>query len=163
MALTAHSRSRRRRRSSIINVALRPGRRRRNRRVDVQPDLLGYSKTSKPTDLAAYNYAGYSDDLVEILDAEHVEKVISVGHDWGSPVVWSLAAHHKDQVVGAANLCVPYIARGFALPNLIPLVDRSLYPEDRFPAGQWDYQIFYEEQFERAYNGMARSVSSCLL
>lgn len=65
-------------------------------------------------------------------------------------MVWNLAAHHPERVAGAASLCVPYIAQGFALPNLVPLVDRALYPEEAFPAGQWDYQFYYEERFERA-------------
>ena len=34
--------------------------------------------------------------------------------------------------------------------TILPLADREVYPEDKFPAAQWDYQIFYEENFERA-------------
>ena len=33
---------------------------------------------------------------------------------------------------------------------LVPMVDRAIYPEDEFPAGQWDYQLYYEEHFEDA-------------
>jgi hypothetical protein len=32
---------------------------------------------------------------------------------------------------------------GFTPNQTIPLVDRSVYPEAEFPAGQWDYQLFY--------------------
>jgi pimeloyl-ACP methyl ester carboxylesterase len=49
-----------------------------------------------------------------------------------------------------ANLCVPYLSNGFAPRNLIPLVDRRVYPEDQYPAGQWDYMLFYEESFDKA-------------
>jgi pimeloyl-ACP methyl ester carboxylesterase len=49
-----------------------------------------------------------------------------------------------------ASLCVPYNAAGFALPNLLPLIDRDLYPADTHPYGQWDYIQFYQENFERA-------------
>src|SRR6516164_2819676 len=49
-----------------------------------------------------------------------------------------------------ANLCVPYIANGFAPANLIGLVNREIYPEATYPAGQWEYQLFYEEHFDRA-------------
>jgi pimeloyl-ACP methyl ester carboxylesterase len=36
------------------------------------------------------------------------------------------------------------------LERLVELVDRTVYPEDEYPAGQWDYQYYYEENFERA-------------
>jgi pimeloyl-ACP methyl ester carboxylesterase len=78
------------------------------------------------------------------------DRAVWVGHDWGSPVVWSLASHHADRCAGVASLCVPYLREGFTLKSLVPLVDRRLYPADRFPAGQWDYQLFYEESFDRA-------------
>ena len=48
------------------------------------------------------------------------------------------------------NLCVPYFAKGFIPANFLPLVDRNVYPETDFPAGQWDYQLFYQENFDRA-------------
>ena len=50
---------------------------------------------------------------------------------------------------GVANLCVPYLAEGWR-SGVVPLVDRTLYPEDKFPAGQWDYQLFYEEKLRPA-------------
>ena len=46
------------------------------------PDMLGYGGTDKPTDPALYTHSGMSQDLVSILDAEEVEKVVAVGHDW---------------------------------------------------------------------------------
>jgi pimeloyl-ACP methyl ester carboxylesterase len=65
-------------------------------------------------------------------------------------VVWSLASHHPDRCHAVANLCVPYFAQGFTLATLLPLVDRTVYPEAAFPAGQWDYQVFYQEHFDTA-------------
>ena len=46
------------------------------------PDCLGYSGTSKPTTTSAYNSEGMAADLCEILGAERISKVISLGHDW---------------------------------------------------------------------------------
>ena len=37
-----------------------------------------------------------------------------------------------------------------AVTWIIPLVDRTIYPEAQYPAGQWDYMLFYEESFEKA-------------
>jgi pimeloyl-ACP methyl ester carboxylesterase len=49
-----------------------------------------------------------------------------------------------------ANLCVPYRSLERGLDAVIALVDRDTYPESRFPAGQWEYQRFYEENFAKA-------------
>jgi pimeloyl-ACP methyl ester carboxylesterase len=65
-------------------------------------------------------------------------------------VVLSLASHHPERCWGVANLCVPYLAAGFSPRNLLPLVDRAVYPEAQYPAGQWDYMLFYEESFDKA-------------
>ncbi|KAL6399572.1 hypothetical protein AUP68_18122 [Ilyonectria robusta] len=46
-------------------------------------DCLGYGGTSKPTDLSSYAWQHMTADAVEILDAEKLATVISVGHDWG--------------------------------------------------------------------------------
>lgn len=46
------------------------------------PDLLGYGGTDKPTDTASYALSKMSADIIDILDAEKVAKVIAVGHDW---------------------------------------------------------------------------------
>ena len=32
----------------------------------------------------------------------------------------------------------------------MPLVDRAVYPEAQYPVGQWDYQLFYRESFDKA-------------
>ena len=81
-----------------------------------------------------------------------------IGHDWGSPVVWNMAAHHPDKTVGVASLCVPYLSPGFTLDTVVPLVDRSVYPEAEHPAGQWDYQFFYEESFDKAHAGFEANI-----
>jgi pimeloyl-ACP methyl ester carboxylesterase len=46
------------------------------------PDLLGYGGTDKPTDLEAYRLKKMSEEVVAILDAEGVDKVLAVAHDW---------------------------------------------------------------------------------
>lgn len=47
----------------------------------IVPDMLGYGGTDKPEDLAAYTGSLLVQDLVDILDAERVDKVIVIGHD----------------------------------------------------------------------------------
>ena len=56
-----------------------------------------------------------------------------IGHDWASPVAWSLASHYPERCQALANLCTPYIASGIAPANLIPRVNRETYPEPLTP------------------------------
>jgi pimeloyl-ACP methyl ester carboxylesterase len=114
------------------------------------PDLRGYGRSSLYDTHAAYALELIVQDMLDLLDAVGQERVVWVGHDWGSPVVWSLASHHPERCHAVANLCVPYFARGFTPATVLPLVDRTVYPEAEFPAGQWEYQLFYQEQFDRA-------------
>jgi len=46
-------------------------------------------------------------DMLELLDSLGRDRAIWVGHDWGSPVVWSIASHFPRRCLGVANLCVP--------------------------------------------------------
>ena len=116
----------------------------------VAPDMRGYGRSSAYGQHADYAVEHSVSDMIELLDSLRQEKAIWVGHDWGSSVVWSIASHHPDRCHGVANLCVPYLPKGMAPVNLIPLVDRVLYPEDKFPGGQWDYWLFYLENFSTA-------------
>ena len=116
----------------------------------VAPDMRGYGRSSVYSRHEDYALEQTVKDMLELLDALGRDKAVWVGHDWGSPVVWSLASHHPERCFGVANLCVPYFARGFAPATLVPLVDRSVYPEAQYPAGQWEYQLFYEESFDKA-------------
>lgn len=116
----------------------------------VAPDMRGYGGSSVPRTIAAYALSEIVADMIDLHDALGGAPAVWVGHDWGSAVVWALAAHHGERCRGAVSLCVPYLARGFALESLVPLVDRELYPADEHPVGQWDYWLYYYEQFTRA-------------
>ncbi|KAF8990696.1 alpha/beta-hydrolase [Hymenopellis radicata] len=74
----------------------------------VVPDLLGYGGTDKPTDPKYYVGSGLAHDIVDILDAEKVDKVIAIGHDWGSRVVSRLANYHPDRLIAYAFLATGY-------------------------------------------------------
>ena len=115
----------------------------------VAPDMRGYGGSSVPANSGAYAVREFVADMAELHNALGAEPAVWVGHDWGSPVVWSLATHHPDRCRAAVNMCVPHFARGFALPNLVPTVDRELYPEADYPVGQWDYWLLHREHFGR--------------
>jgi pimeloyl-ACP methyl ester carboxylesterase len=126
----------------------------------VAPDMRGYGRSSTYARHADFAQEEIVQDMLELLSALGRDRAVWIGHDWGSPVVWNLAAHHADRVAGVASLCVPYLATGFTLDTVVPLVDRALYPEDTFPAGQWDYQFFYEENFDRACKGFEANIGN---
>ncbi|KAJ3344271.1 hypothetical protein HDU93_000061 [Gonapodya sp. JEL0774] len=116
----------------------------------IAPDMRGYGKSSVYSTHDAYKMEEIVQDLVELLDHVGAERAILVGHDWGSPAVGFFASQHPERTLAAAFLCVPYFPHGFALEHLVPTIDRSIYPEDQFPYGQWDYQKYYEESFDKA-------------
>ncbi len=124
------------------------------------PDMRGYGRSSIYARHKDYAQEEVVADMMELLDAIGAEKAVWVGHDWGSPVVWSIAQHHPQRCYGVANLCVPYTPEGFAVESIVPLADRRVYPEDKFPAAQWDYQLFYRENFAAARAGFESNVRS---
>ncbi|KAH7040734.1 Alpha/Beta hydrolase protein [Microdochium trichocladiopsis] len=75
----------------------------------IVPDMLGYAGTSKPTDPSAYRFKHIAADLVDILDAEAVGKVVSIGHDWGSAVAQRLYLWHPERVLALVMLNVAYM------------------------------------------------------
>jgi pimeloyl-ACP methyl ester carboxylesterase len=124
----------------------------------IAPDMRGYGRSGIYDQHGDYALEHSVHDMIELLDALGQTRALWVGHDWGSPVVWSLASHHPDRCFGVANLCVPYMPEGFSPAQTVPLVDRSVYPQAEFPAGQWEYQLFYEENFDRAESAFEASI-----
>jgi pimeloyl-ACP methyl ester carboxylesterase len=128
----------------------------------VAPDMRGYGGSSVPSATASYAVSELVGDMIELHDALGGAPAVWVGHDWGSTVAWSMASHHGTRCCGVINLCVPYFTRGMALPTLLPLVDRSLYPMEQFPVGQWDYWLFYGEHFAQAAQDFEANVEATL-
>ena len=115
----------------------------------IAPDMRGYGGSSVPTTPQAYALKEIVDDMVELHDHLDANPAIWVGHDLGSPVVGAIAAQHPMRSRGVVFISVPYAPQAFALPNLLPLIDRKLYPADQFPDGQWDYYRFYLTNFDQ--------------
>ena len=126
----------------------------------VAPDMRGYGRCSAYSRDEDYGPEAIAADMIELSGSLGEEKAIWVGHDWGAPVVWSIAQHHPERCHGVAGLCVPYIPNGFTVENLVPLADRSVYPAETFPTAQWDYQMFYRENFAIAEAGFETNVGA---
>ena len=70
----------------------------------IAPDLRGLGDSSHPTD--GYDKKTMSDDIWRLLKKLNIEKFYLVGHDWGGPIAFSLAAQHPDVVLKLAILDV---------------------------------------------------------
>ena len=121
--------------------------------------MRGYGRSSVYPRHEDYALEDIVADMIELLDALGAEKAVWVGHDWGAPVVWSIAQHHPDRCHGVANLCVPYHAGAASRsrPSSRWPTARSI-PSRKFPAAQWDYQLFYRENFAAARAGFESDV-----
>ncbi|HKN31272.1 MAG TPA: alpha/beta hydrolase [Roseiarcus sp.] len=71
----------------------------------VAPDMRGYGRSSVYPRHEDYAMEWIVADMLELLGALGAKKAIWVGHDWGAPVVWSIARHHPETCHAVANLC----------------------------------------------------------
>src|SRR6266446_6960682 len=62
----------------------------------IAPDMRGYGRSSVYPRHEDYALEHIVADMIELLDRLGREKAVWVGHDWGSPVVWSLASDHPE-------------------------------------------------------------------
>lgn len=116
----------------------------------IAPDMRGYGGSSAPSALGAYAHEHIVADTVELHDHLGGEPAVWVGHDWGSVTVGALVSHQPARCRGAVMISVPYFPEGYALQSLVPLVDRTIYPADQYPDGQWDYYRYYQTNFASA-------------
>jgi len=128
----------------------------------VAPDMRGYGGSSAPAAAAAYALREIVADMAELHDHLGARPAVWVGHDLGSPVAAALAAHHPQRSRGVVLVSVPYAPRGFALANLLPLVDRALYPADLYPDGQWNYYRFYLTNFDQTVGDFNADIAASL-
>lgn len=124
----------------------------------IAPDMRGYGRSSVYVQHGDYAQEKIVADMMTLLDSLGRDKAVWVGHDWGSPVVWNIASHHPDRCHAVSNLCVPYYTLERGLDHALTLADRDLYPENEFPAAQWDYMRYYEESFAESIAPMDANV-----
>lgn len=120
----------------------------------VAPDCLGYGGTSKPTDPAAYAWSQMTGDAIEILDAEGITDVISIGHDWGCLLAQRLYNFHPDRVRGLVLMNVAYVP---------PTGDSDLDAINKATEEAFGYPIYAYWSFFMADDGpelMAANVES---
>jgi pimeloyl-ACP methyl ester carboxylesterase len=116
----------------------------------VAPDLRGYGGSSAPAANDAYTIKEVVEDMAEFHDHLGGNPAIWVGHDWGVVVAAQLVAHEPDRSRGLVLTSLAYQPGGHALRTIVPLVDRTIYPADQYPDGQWDYYRYYTKHFDSA-------------
>lgn len=116
----------------------------------VAPDMPGYGKSSNDANPTDYSHESIIPGLLAMLESIGRTKVIWIGHDWGAAVASSLVATHPEVVEAMVWLTVPYKTLELGYVEVLPFINRTIYPEDEYPYGQWDYMLYYEEHFERA-------------
>ncbi|KAJ4386021.1 hypothetical protein N0V93_008912 [Gnomoniopsis smithogilvyi] len=92
-------------------------------------DQLGYAGTSKPTDPVEYKMSGIVSDFIDILDSEGLDKVISLGHDWGSRSAQMLYNLHPERVAGLVLVNTGYVGinhQPFDLDGMIAMTEKVL-------------------------------------
>lgn len=112
----------------------------------IAPDLRGFGESQGPHEVEAYGQQEVVSDLVALLDELGIDKAVFIGHDWGGSVVWAMALHHHDRVLGVAALNTPFYPPN---PKRSPLASMLEKP------GNYDYQLYFmqegvaEAEFER--------------
>ena len=128
----------------------------------VAPDLRGFGGSSAPAAFSAYTNEQVVADMAELHDHLGAKPAIWVGHDWGSRAVGALVAHELERSRGVVLVSTPYLPGANALATLVPLLDRTIYPADQYPDGQWDYYRYYTTHFQDAVADLDADISSSL-
>ncbi|GKT49560.1 bifunctional epoxide hydrolase 2 [Colletotrichum spaethianum] len=102
-------------------------------------DNLGFGDSSKPTDPQSYALNHLTADVVEILEAEGLDSVVSVGHDWGSLIAQRLYNFYPKRVRALILVSVPYMVPTdhFDLDAINDMTKKM------FGAGIFEYWYFF--------------------
>ncbi|MCE3608353.1 alpha/beta hydrolase [Massilia sp. P8910] len=76
----------------------------------IAPDLRGFGKTEAPAKQDAYALAQLRADIVGLLDALGIARVLLVGHDWGSVIGWNVCMVAPERVERFVALSVGHPA-----------------------------------------------------
>ncbi|MBB3692850.1 alpha/beta fold hydrolase [Sphingomonas sp. BK580] len=128
----------------------------------IAPDMRGYGGSSVPDRVSDYQVRAIVDDLLELHDSLGAAPALWVAHDWGCAPAWGLAARHPGRCRGVVALSCPYFPLGLTAESAAATVDRTLYPHDRFPVGQWDYWHYHRERSHAAAASLDADVRATL-
>jgi haloalkane dehalogenase len=64
----------------------------------IAPDLPGFGRSDKPTDLGWYSFDRHCEAVADLIDALDLRRLTLVLHDWGGPIGLRLAAEQPERV-----------------------------------------------------------------
>jgi haloalkane dehalogenase len=64
----------------------------------IAPDLAGFGRSDKPTDIDWYSYDRHTAMMAPLLEELDVRDATVVVHDWGGPIGLRLAVEHPDRI-----------------------------------------------------------------
>jgi haloalkane dehalogenase len=64
----------------------------------IAPDLAGFGRSDKPTDIGWYSYDRHTAMVAPLLEQLDVREATVVVHDWGGPIGLRLAVEHPDRI-----------------------------------------------------------------
>jgi haloalkane dehalogenase len=64
----------------------------------IAPDLPGFGRSDKPTNLSWYSYDRHTEAVAPLFEELDLRDATIVVHDWGGPIGLRLAAEHPDRI-----------------------------------------------------------------
>jgi haloalkane dehalogenase len=64
----------------------------------IAPDLPGFGRSDKPTDIGWYSYDRHVEAIAPLLDELDLREATVMVHDWGGPIGLRLAVEHPDRI-----------------------------------------------------------------
>jgi len=137
-------------------------------------DLHGHGLSSRPTDVAAYSWESFSDDVVGLLDHRDVDRAVVGGLSLGANVTLAVAYRHPERTAGLV-IEMPVLSRGYpigrtvfgAMARLLRLGDPLLVPLTstirRLPVPGWAPEVRAVRDVAGFHPGAARALLVGLL
>lgn len=126
----------------------------------IAPDMPGYGRSTISSNTEDYSLEIIVENILSLLDFLGHEKAVFIGHDWGAPVAWSIAQKHPERCHGIVGICVPYLPEGYSVESYSHYIDRKIYPAEKFPAGQFEYQLYFSENFRSAVSELDQNIDN---
>jgi haloalkane dehalogenase len=64
----------------------------------VAPDLIGFGRSDKPTEIGWYSYDRHVESIARLVDELDLRGLTLVVHDWGGPIGLRVAVEHEQRV-----------------------------------------------------------------